>query len=111
MTEAVCDRNQRDVVVQLGRIKVDIMNRAPMELDIKRWKRVNTAHATGFAHCSTERTWIDLVSFITWKERFNPSFDLGCLKVPVEILERHGAQRSMASVWSSTMYRKPARAL
>jgi hypothetical protein len=107
--EAVCGKEQRNLVVQLGRIKVDIMNRAPMDRDIKRWKRFDMTSKKGNVHCSAERTWIDMVSLTTWKERLNPSFDLGCLKVPHENIERRGDELSMGSVWTSNWYRAPTR--
>ncbi|KAK3074928.1 hypothetical protein LTR53_002239 [Teratosphaeriaceae sp. CCFEE 6253] len=77
VTETVCA--DRTKVIELGRLKVDIMNRAPMHLDVDRWARVYMPTSQGGVAESAERTFVDTVSFVTWKKLHHSEFDLGSL--------------------------------
>jgi hypothetical protein len=77
ITDKVCDESERQLVIELGRIKVDIMNRTPMPLDINEWKTVEVK--AGRRAPPAVRLFIDHVSLITWKQKFKPSFDLNTL--------------------------------
>jgi hypothetical protein len=78
----VCSEEEKEKVVALGLIKVDVMNRAPMELDVDQWS------VSPFYVASHVRTFIDVVSLITWTQRDNPNFDLGTL--PYNVFSPHG---------------------
>jgi hypothetical protein len=82
ITDQVCDETELDKVVALGQLKVEIMNRVPLrlDLDINSWRTVYRDMDTSLPpRCSPLRTYIDTTSLVTWKQRYNPSFDLSSL--------------------------------
>ncbi|OAL46173.1 hypothetical protein IQ07DRAFT_590933 [Pyrenochaeta sp. DS3sAY3a] len=59
----------------LGHIKVDIMNRAPVELKLDSWKQIEV-QTRAPASCTHDRVFIDTVSLILWKRQFHTRIDL-----------------------------------
>ncbi|KAK5734455.1 hypothetical protein LTR17_008956 [Elasticomyces elasticus] len=72
----------RDLVIELAKIKVDIMNRMPVPLDVSEWGTFNRSGLGATPSETLERKFIDIVSFVTWKQLHNPTFDLGTLPKP-----------------------------
>ncbi|KAI8932508.1 hypothetical protein NX059_010690 [Plenodomus lindquistii] len=94
ITEAICGESERDKVKQLGQMKVDIMNRVPLTLDVDSWWQVHVT--AGRAPASPIRAFIDITALIEWKKKYNPTIDLGDLG-----FHSQGEQKS---VWSKAYY-------
>ncbi|KAF2129995.1 hypothetical protein P153DRAFT_385228 [Dothidotthia symphoricarpi CBS 119687] len=73
--EDVCDRLEHGKVVALGQIKVDIMNRAPVELDVDVWKRIEVQSGSLASH-SLIYVLINTVSLDILKLEFNSTWNL-----------------------------------
>jgi hypothetical protein len=90
----------RSKVIELGKVKVDVMNRMPEELDVEDWETpIVRTNANTRVSVSDLRSFIDVVSLFTWKSKHNPAVDLG------------GLWRSLGghtiSVWSKRGYVAP----
>jgi hypothetical protein len=93
ITEKVCSVLEKDKVIQLGQLKVDIMNRVPFSFDVARWKKI---HFSGYTPASfpLDRQLIDSISLILWKKLYNPTLDLGSLE-----FIQYGETTSIWSKW------------
>jgi hypothetical protein len=81
-------------IIQLGLIKVDIMNKMPTEIDVSDWKTSRKfSGVRGSASVSYVRTFIDTTSLVEWKRQHFPEVDLGYLSM---ISEKKGR----ISVWN-----------
>ncbi|PVI06927.1 hypothetical protein DM02DRAFT_622693 [Periconia macrospinosa] len=60
ITENVCDQSEKWKVIELGKIKVDIMNRAPLDLEIESWETINIKGGRR-APCFRERIFVNIV--------------------------------------------------
>lgn len=89
LSETVVPEDEREKVVALGKVKVDIMNRAPMDLDVERWSDLPLAPDATMASvaaslkCSYERRFIDLTALTSWMQSHNPEFDIRNLSAEV----------------------------
>lgn len=93
ITEKVCNKSEKDKVILLGQLKVDIMNRVPFSINIARWKKV---HFSGYTPASfaLDRQLIDSMSLILWKKLYNSTLDLGLLE-----FTQYGVTTSIWSKW------------
>jgi hypothetical protein len=93
ITEKICSKSEKDKVIQVGQLKVDIMNRVPFSIDVARWKKV---HYSGYTPASfaLDRQLIDSISLILWKKLYNPTLDLGSLE-----FIQYGESTSIWSKW------------
>lgn len=67
ITKAICEDKEK--LIELGKIKVAIMNRFLYKLDTDVWniERVSSSRAVAKAQPSHARKFIDTVSLITWE--------------------------------------------
>jgi hypothetical protein len=75
LTEDVCNEEELDLMISLGHIKVDVMNRVPMSLNLDTWKRINIKGGRP-APVPHARVFIDILSLIIWKQHHVPELDL-----------------------------------
>ena len=73
--DSICSASQRDLVIELGRMEVDIMNRMPADLKLAEWR---ARDASGRA-APPVRMFIDSTSLVLWKQRYFQDFNLGSL--------------------------------
>lgn len=95
LTDQACSETEREKIIALGQIKVDVMNRVPLplEADIDSWsKQVGVHHGS----CSHLRKFVDTVSLFTWKEKCHPTIDLSSITIHT--------RSSTASIWSQSAY-------
>ncbi|EAT82171.2 hypothetical protein HBH56_106820 [Parastagonospora nodorum] len=94
ITELFC--KDRNLVIQLGKIKVDAMNRMPETLPAPQRSIVASS-----AHFIMHSIWIfiDIASLVRWKQLHNPTVHLGELN-----LRRNGR---VVSMWSAQHYGAP----
>lgn len=84
--EQHCPEADRPKIIELGKLKVDIMNKFPFRLDVEAWEELplapnaTVASASMVRRCSYERQFIDLTSLILWKQNHASSFDLRTLQ-------------------------------
>lgn len=84
--DTICGEDDRHLVLELGRIAVDIMNRAPFALDVHKWarqwsqfplqKRSLKQRRDLFIRVSRSRTFIIVASLLEWKQKHHHSFDM-----------------------------------
>ncbi|KAH6633736.1 hypothetical protein C7974DRAFT_453278 [Boeremia exigua] len=96
ITKTIC--SDRGKVIELGKIKVDIMNRFPYPLDISSWAvhEAASAKAAVGAQPSHARKYVDTVSVITWNLRHHTELELSKMGVM-----KNG---NLESVWTKSRY-------
>ncbi|CAN9331184.1 unnamed protein product [Alternaria alternata] len=80
LTDIVC--NDRDQIIELGQITVDVMNKTPEELRIEDWY---TNQGTPLI-----RSFITVTSLLAWKKQSYPQLDLGTFHPQPSLWSKYG---------------------
>jgi hypothetical protein len=98
ITHKICA--DREKVIRLGQIKVDMMNRMPADLLTEEWSVFKIPPKTQASNhpVSDARTFIDIASLFHWKVHHSPKVNLDAL-----CLSTHASD----TVWTQCVYCKP----